>query len=184
MSDDARLSLETIDPHGRPVRNGFPRRLLRWAGRHAVLVLIVVSLAALPGLGLEWNYLPNRPTLDAGKVQSVTICLGRYEPNSGFGPGYQQEVAKVTTEDPAVIQPLLDVFRTAIRGEQHNCGNSGVIEIRRTDGTVEELYILPGHDDRYYEYRMGSRMNRVDREPFLAALRAAGLNNVKRVPPS
>jgi hypothetical protein len=184
MSGGPPLTVTEIDPHGRPVRRGFPVRVARWVGRHPFLVLLVVTFLVLLGLGLDWCYLPNHPTLHAEKVESVTVRLGKYNPNPGFGPGYEQEPAQVTTDDPALIQPLLDAFRTAKRGEQHNCGDSGVITVRRTDGIVEEVLILPGHDERYYEYRLGSRINRIDRGPFLEALKALGLSSVKTVPPS
>jgi hypothetical protein len=98
-------------------------------------------------------------------------------------PGYEQDEAEVTTDDPAVVQQLLDVFRAARRAKEHKCGSSGVICIHLKGGSIEELMILAGHDERYYEYRMGSRINRVDREPFLEALRAMGLSKVKVVPP-
>ena len=52
------------------------------------------------------------------------------------------------------------------------------------DGSVEELGILPGHDSAYYEYRYGSRINRVEREPFLAALKAIGVRQILLSPPS
>jgi hypothetical protein len=142
-------------------------------------VAVLVPLA----LGLHWWFLPNRPTLDAEKVESVTVSLWKYPDRPEVGPGFRQDEVLVTTTDPAVIQPLLDVFRTARRAEEHKCGSSGTITIQRTDGAVEELSILPGHDEPYYEYRMGSRISRVDREPFLAALRALGIERVKTVPP-
>ena len=183
MSDDSPLRLQEIDPHGRPVRRGVFRRVLGWLGRHPILVLMMVVVLVPLGLGLHWWFLPNRPTLDAGKVESVTVSLRKYPDQPSFGPGYQQDEVLVTTADPAVIQPLLDVFRTARRAEEHKCGSSGTITVRRKDGTVEELSILPGHDEPYYEYRMGSRINRVDREPFLAALRALGIERIKTAPP-
>jgi len=183
MSDGSRLNLEEVGPHGRPAQRGFLRRRVGWAGRHPVLALGPIAVFVLLGFGLEWNYFPSRPTLDADAIESVTVRLTKYPPSSSFGPGYEQEAASVTTQDPAVIRPLLDVFRTANRASEHNCGDSGVIEFRRKDGTVEELSILPGHDVRFYEYRLGSRINRVDRESFLAALRAMGVTGVKTVPP-
>jgi hypothetical protein len=161
-----------------------PVRLARWFRRHLILVLLAIVILVPLGLGLHWWYLPNYPTLHAEKVESVTVRLGKYEPNSGFGPGYEQTVAKITIDDPALMQQLLDAFGTAKRGNEHNCGNSGVIAIRRKDGTIEEVFILPGHDERYYEYRLNSRINRVDRERFLAALKVLGLEGVKTVAPS
>jgi hypothetical protein len=149
-----------------------------------LLVLFSVAILVVLGLGLLWWYLPNYPTLNADKVESVTVRLGKYNPNDGFGPGYEQKRTDVTIDDPALIQPLLDVFRTAKRGKEHNCGNSAVILIQRKDGMVEEVFLLPGHDERYYEYRLDSRISRVDREPFLSALKALGLEEVKSVAPS
>jgi hypothetical protein len=183
MSDEPHLNLEEVDPAGQPVRTGFPRRALRWVGRHPVLVLFVVGLAVPLGLGLDWWFLPNRPTRNAARVESVTVELFKYSPDPGHGPGWVQEPVQVTINDPAVIQPLLDVFRRASRAEEHKCPNGGTITIRRTDGGVEEVRILPGHDEGYYEYRFGSRINKVPREPLLAALRGMGLTKVKTVSP-
>jgi hypothetical protein len=182
MSDNSPLGVQEINPDGPPVRRRFPARVVRWLGRHPALLVVSVVVLVPLGLGLDWWFLPNRPTRNARNVESVTITLRKSDPRPEY-PGYEQEPAEVTTADPALIHPLLDVFRRARRGEEHKCGSSGTITIRRTDGGVEELRILAGHDERYYEYRMGSRINRVPREPFLAALRAMGLNRVKTVPP-
>lgn len=179
MSDEPGRNLEEVDPGGRPVRGGFARRVIRWA-----LIAFVVLIPCGPiALGLDWWFLPNRPTLNAARVESVTIQLREFKPESSHGPGWEQDPVEVTINDPALIQPLLDVFRQAKRAEEHKCGNSGTITIRRTNGDVEEVRILPGHDERYYEYRLGSRINRVPREPFLAALRGMGLTGVKTMPP-
>ena len=183
MPSDSPLRVEEIDSQGRPVRRGVLKSVVGWLGRHPILILLSIAILIPFGLGMHWWYLPNHPTLDADKVESVEVRLRKYKPNSGFGPGYEQEEARVTTDDAADIQPLLEAFRSAMRSEEHQCGNSGTITIRRKDGTVEEVLILPGHDEQYYEYRLGSRINKVDREPFLAALKALGLTQVKTVPP-
>jgi len=51
--------------------------------------------------------------------------------------------------------------------------------IRMKGGSTEELGILPGHNPVYYEYRYGSRINRVDRGRLLAALKTMGVKQVK-----
>jgi hypothetical protein len=165
MSDDSPLGVREVTPDGQPVRRSLAVRVVRWLGRHPGLVVLSLVVLVPLALGLDWWFLPNRPTLNAGKVESITVTLPKYDPNPGY-PGHGQEAATITTDDPALIQPLLDVFRRAKRGEEHKCGSSGTITIRRKDGDVEELHILPGHDERYYEYRFGGRMNRVSREPF------------------
>ena len=184
MASDIPLRVEETDSEGRPVRRSPARRALAWIGRHPILLSAAIAVLALLARGLHWWYWPNHPTLSADTVESITVRLGKYEPNPGFGPGYEQMRSEVTIGDRDLMQPLLDAFRTATRGEQHNCGNSGVILIRRKDGTDDEVFILPGHDERYYEYRLDSRICRVDREPFLAALKALGLDGIKTVPPS
>jgi hypothetical protein len=184
MASDQPLRVEEIDSQGRPVRRSGTRRALAWLGRHPILVLATIALLVPLAFGLHWWYWPNYPTLRADNVESVEIWLRKYEPNTGFGPGYEQASTHVMTDDAALIQALLDAFRTAKRAEEHHCGNSGTIFIRQRDGTVEEVQILPGHDEAHYEYRLGSRINKIDREPILAALRAIGLSRVKTVPPS
>jgi hypothetical protein len=165
------LSLEEIEP---------PRPRFGWVGRHPVLTILIVVVLALSvpiGLGLHWWYLPSVPTTDSSQVAKVEIILMRIE---GDRPGQRQDEAHITVTDPALIQPLLDVFRDAQRAEEHKCINPGTIRIHRHDGEIEELRILPGHDRPYYEYRFGSRINRVDREALLTALRNLGLPHVTR----
>ena len=89
-----------------------------------------------------------------------------------------QEEARVTARNPANVAGLLAVLQTAERASEHKCGAIGTITIRKLDGSVNVLHILPGHDPRYYEYRYDGRINRVDRESFLEALQAFGVNQI------
>jgi hypothetical protein len=165
------LSVEEIEP---------PRGRFGWVRRHpllAFLIVVVLALSVPVGLGLHWWYMPSVPTTESSQVAKIEVILMRIE---GDRPGQRQDEAHLTTADPALIQPLLDVFRDARRAEEHKCPNPGTIRIHRTDGVVEEMYILPGHDRPYYEYRFGSRINRVDREALLTALRNLGLSHVTR----
>ena len=71
---------------------------------------------------------------------------------------------------------MLDVLGRAERASEHKCASTGSIEIAREDGAVECLSILPGHNSEFYEYRYRGRINRVDRRPFIQALKAMGLD--------
>jgi len=154
--------------------------VIRWIRRHPIICIVLVVLAIPIGLGLDWYYLPNRPTTSVAKVESVEVHLHRFNVDE---PGRLQVDTRVSTTDSEQIRALLDVFRGAKRAESHNCGASGTITMRRKDDTSEEVHILPGHDEVYYEYWYHSRINRVDRQAFLSALAAMGVHGVKILAP-
>jgi hypothetical protein len=157
-------------------------RAVRWIARHPVLVLAIIVVLVPLGLGLEWWYLPSVPTTTASSVEAIDVRLHKWE-SSGMPPECHQDAAEITITDPALIEQFLNVFRFAKRAEEHKCPSSGTIVIRRTDGTLEELFILAGHNEEYYEYRMGSRINKVPRSSFLEAIKALGLKQIKTMPP-
>ncbi len=105
----------------------------------------------------------------AKKVETIEVHLL---------PTRNQQKVKINSDDPAKIAGLLAVLGTAERTSDHKCGKIGTITIRKTNGSVDKLHILPGHDVRYYEYRYGSRINRVDRARFLGALKAIGVKKI------
>jgi hypothetical protein len=148
--------------------------------RGLLLVALGVPLV-LFGLAAVWWFLPSVPELSADRVESIEVHLDRCE--NPEVPDNQQKEATVKTTDPAAIQALLKVFQTAERASEHKCASSGTLTIHKRNGSVETLGILPGHDPAYYEYRYGSRINRVDRQQFLAALNAIGVTQIKESPP-
>jgi hypothetical protein len=156
-------------------------RILRWARKHLVLLVLAATVLVPVTLGLHWWYWPSVPTLVADEVQSIEVHLLPFP--KGYDADNCQDEARVTITAPAQIGALLDVFRTAERASEHKCPNSGTITIRTKSGDTEELGILPGHNSAYYEYRYGNRINRVDRGRFVAALKAIGVSRVKLSPP-
>jgi len=144
-------------------------------------VLSVAIPLALFGLAGAWWLLPSVPELSADRVESIEVHLDRWE-NREI-PDNQQKEATVKTDDPQRIQALLDVFQTAKRASEHKCASSGTLTIHKRHGSVETMGILPGHDSAYYEYRYGTRINRVNRQQFLAALKAIGVQQIKESPP-
>jgi hypothetical protein len=181
MSSDQPLRLEEVDRPGKPTRRGFARRILSWIGRHPLLVLFAVALLVPLGIGLHWWFLPNYPTTDAKSVRAIEVKL--WESKGQTAPENHQDAAEASTTDPELIREFLAAIRTAKRAEEHKCPDSGTVLIHRNDGVVEEFSILPGHDERYYEYRLGSRINKMDREPFLSALRKLGITSIKLIGP-
>jgi hypothetical protein len=143
-----------------------------------------VGILVPVALVLQWWFLPSIPGVSADEVKAIEVHLVRFHQINESDPNNRQIEARLKTTDPAKIQALLDVFKGAERASDHKCGNSGTIRIIQKDGSVEELGILPGHDSAYYEYRYGSRINRVEREPFLAALKAIGVRQILLSPPS
>ena len=150
--------------------------LLRWIRRHPVLFIIAAVVAVPLGLAIEWWFWPSIPPDSSGEVDSAEIVLTEDTENP-------QAALRVTSRDKRLIDDLLAVLRSAERASEHKCANCGSIWIQRPDGDYYELGILPGHDPEYYEYRYGSRINRVKREPFLAALHAMGVDKIKLKPP-
>jgi hypothetical protein len=147
-----------------------------------LLVLVVVAALIPLAFGLHWWFWPSIPTTSADNVASVEVHLEGFTGNKD-DPGNRLEEATVTIADPTQLQALLTVLATARRCSEHKCGNSGTITIRKKDGAEEVLGILPGHDGKYYEFRYGSRINRVNREPFLAVMKSLGVGQVKLSPP-
>ena len=117
------------------------------------------------------------------KVESITFHRQKWKDWSRGDPAVEHPEVRVVETDPQLIQRFLDVFKTAKRGSEHNCGSYADIVIQLADGSTEILSILPGHDDRYYEYRFESRISKVDRSRFLEALAAMGISDVKTEPP-
>jgi hypothetical protein len=151
-----------------------------WKRIIAALAVFLILVGAAVGYGVYWWYWPSVPFASFDEVESVEVIL----PEDGHRdePNYQKRSTNKTT-DPAKIKTFLDVFKTAERASEHNCGDSGAITIRTKDGREEKFGILPGHNEAYYEYRLGSRINRVDREQFLATMKAMGVEQIKLSPP-
>jgi hypothetical protein len=152
------------------------RVLVRW-----LLILSIATPLVLLGLAGAWWYLPSVPELSADRVEFIEVHLERCD-NPDI-PDNQQKETTVSTAHPQQIQALLDVFQTAKRTSDHKCGSSGTLTIHKRNGSVQTLGILPGHDPACYEYRYGTRINQVDRPPFLAALKAIGVDQIKESPP-
>ena len=151
--------------------------MLRWLRRHPILVIIVVVALIPITLGVHWWFWPSIPDVSMDEVASVEVHLIAWQNDDD--PDNRQIEAKVATTDPDKIKALFSVLSGASRASEHKCGDSGTITIRRKDGETEELGILPGHKREFYEYRFDGRINRVDRERFLAAMKGIGVQQIK-----
>ena len=112
-----------------------------------------------------------------GGVASLEIWLE--------SPPDWQKVKKPTVTDQAKIEALTSVMRNAWAAEDHKCSETGQLMFALKDGSSAWITILPGHDPRYFEYRVGPRnkydIYRVDRGSFGKAM--AGLGATNLVPP-
>lgn len=155
--------------------------MLRLPRRLGALGALAAGVPLPVGFGLHWRHLPSRPSTDANELAAIEMRLEQIDVPNSNGLSQERPVERVT-EDKAKEQ-LLDVFKYAERASEHTCGSCGQLTIVLKNGSRQELFILPGHDPAWYEYRYGPRINRVDRERFLAALRAVGVSSVKLKPP-
>ncbi|HEV3144199.1 MAG TPA: hypothetical protein VGZ47_09970, partial [Gemmataceae bacterium] len=123
-----------------------------WKRIIAAIAIFLILVGGGVGYCVYWWYWPSVPSASPDQVASVEVLL--IEDGYKDKPNYQKG-ATITTTDPAQIRALLDVFSGAERASEHKCGDSGVITIRTKDGRVEKFGILPGHNEAYYEYRLG-----------------------------
>lgn len=125
--------------------------------RVAVL-LAALFLPACSGAGLP---------SDPASVVSIEV---REEPTDGQA----QPPRSVRTNDPEVIRAILAALRPTGNAPSHKCGARGRLVVTTNAGRTIDLWVLPGHDSRYYEYGGRGRPLRVDREPFLSAMARLG----------
>jgi hypothetical protein len=92
----------------------------------------------------------------------------------------QPEPPAVRTTDPAAIKAVLEALRPAGEAPMHKCGPRGQLVVVKRSGRRVVLWLLPGHDERYYEYGGQGKALRVDRERFQAAMKLLGADWVPR----
>lgn len=146
-----------------------PHRRRRWR----MIGFGLFAIVSYPvWLAADWWFLPSRPMIEADKVETITITTrtrGESKPT----------IIVTKSTDKHAIEAILKVVSSAERTSDHKCGSSVKVQIQNNDGTQTALRFLPGHDEKFYEYRYESRINRVDREQFLSAMRLLG---VKKLP--
>jgi hypothetical protein len=108
------------------------------------------------------------PEFAQGSIETVTIKLDASK--------------RVSTRDPEKIETLLAALRHAQATNDHKCGDSGQIVLRKKRGDEVKLGILAGHNQRYYEFRLyrGTSYDiyRVERKPFLKGMEDLGLTEL------
>ena len=82
------------------------------------------------------------------------------------------------THAPACAS-LLVMLRSARMRMDHKCGDIGTLKIHYSTGETDTLKLLSGHDPVGYEFRFGNGLYRLPRDPFLQALRDAGVDTTK-----
>ncbi len=112
----------------------------------------------------------NTISIDADDVESIEITGDR---------GSADPSLPVRSTDPEAIRDFLASIRKAEKTEEHKCASVlQVIVVRKSEKHLKML-LLPGHEDRYYEFREpGAGIFRVPREPFITALRKLGVKDV------
>jgi hypothetical protein len=143
-----------------------------------LLYLFLAALGVAIGCGLDWWFFPSVPTTSLDAVDSVEITLlPLLIPRKNLPDGGTKQI-QIKTTDRSRIATLLKVFHGAQRASEHKCGSIGTLTIRTRSGRTEQLEILAGHDSANWEYRYAGRINRVDRESFLAALEGIGVERI------
>jgi len=128
---------------------------MRWLG--LALVLAAPGCNARRGLDVP-----------ARGVESVDVLV----PDR---PGREQQIAR--TSDAAAIGPFLGALREARETGDHKCASTARVVIRPRQGPPVDVEVLPGHDDRFYEYRHDGRIDRTPRPGMLVALGRLGLSD-------
>ncbi len=135
----------------------------------AFLSVVTAVTAVTTAYIVRTLYFPIVPSLAVDEVDSVEIELFEWE---------SQQAANVKSADASGIERLLSVIATAERTDDHKCGPVGTVTFKLKKGPAQEISVLPGHDDRYYEFRYERKIHRVDRDEFLEALRSVGVTSI------
>jgi hypothetical protein len=119
----------------------------------------------------------DRPSeFDPGEVESIDARLNDWQD--------RQQAAQASTDDPDKIEALVGVLRKGEPTKDHKCGDSGRLTLQGPGDRTWEVGILAGHNCRYYEFRVyraqdrGYDIYRVEREPFVTAMAAIGLDRL------
>ncbi|GAB4145115.1 MAG: hypothetical protein Tsb009_17140 [Planctomycetaceae bacterium] len=144
-----------------------------------IKLTLLVAFLILVALGVEWWFFPSVPDTTPDKIKEIELEL-----NSDFFREDRSIATQMTSSNPEVISQLGDVIKTAERGESHKCADIGWLKIHYHNGKTENLGILPGHDESYFEYRWGSRTNRVNRKVFLEWMKQLGVKKLPLKPSS
>jgi hypothetical protein len=113
---------------------------------------------------------PSDRSLDTGGISSVRVW------NSDPLLDERLEPPDATAYNPAIVDDLVTVLRTAKETPDHKCSSAGVIHLQRPFGFPERLEFLPGHDPQWYEFRHGRKAYRVPRAEFVAAMKRVGVD--------
>lgn len=146
------------------------RRWLRIAAvaTFAPLVAIVLILVAA-GLDKQWERAAIRADLD-GLSGSNIVAM-----DFGVGRGRDGWVSALRSTDSGKIELVLDALKASTFTSDHNCPPIVTLELVMKSDDPYEFYLLPGHEERFYEFRFRDEIYRVDRGAFLAALVHVGL---------
>lgn len=89
-------------------------------------------------------------------------------------------VIQATIIDERASRSLFDLLRSArVRLMDHKCADIGTFTIRYTNGKMDTLTFLPGHDINRYEFRFGHWLYLLPRPQLYQVLRDAGVDTTK-----
>ena len=78
--------------------------------------------------------------------------------------------ANIIVDDQQAIAALLQVVHSAQETEEHKCGHRGTITLKLRNGEKPVLEYLPGHNDKFYEFRYNRKIYKVSREKFIEVM--------------
>lgn len=133
--------------------------------RFLAVIALAVGLIAAAGVYIR------RPALldiEAGTIRAVDVEVSSLTPEGGGSP-------QGGTTDPEAIAALVAVLRGGEERQDHKCGASWAITLKRSFGTPVKVEFLPGHDEAWYEFRYERKAYRVPRAAFIAATQRTGV---------
>lgn len=135
---------------------------------HAAFLGLVVFLMAGDGTSATTRTLPGALPLEGITFITITNTTFKAEEDSWL----------VRCEDQGLIEKLAVVIREGKPSRDHKCSDIGIITFHFKQGKTVQLGILPGHDEKFYQFRLREdgeySIYQADRSVFLDALEAVG----------
>lgn len=114
------------------------------------------------------------PSFSGDTASSIEITM-----QSPEVPNVKTEAWQTSITNEAACASLLALLRSARPHLDHKCGDVGSFRIHYTNGRMNNLAFLPGHDPASYEFRWGGGLYRIPRDRFYQVLREAGVDMTK-----
>lgn len=132
--------------------------------------LVYVAICSLTGLVAGLNSGCSSQKGPLSFVVAEEVVTVEIQPAQFIKPAGQT----VSSVDPAAIKTFLSVVNSAQPTEDHMCAHTLEITLKQKMKSDILLFVLHGHDSKYYEFRYGPKIYRVDRSEFESALTNLG----------